>query len=161
MKALDQLTPLDWANTVNNKWIVHNNLNNTAQDWINHLASLGDGRLIPSCEIARAMCQVRDPLDDPKPWFYAGLFHLATAEEARNFLPNHRGTRAIVPTMSDDEAVLLWVDRSTAETRSLLDRLREALREIVNQWAAPGVSGKHPHRRNPDQRSHDPGGGRR
>lgn len=130
MKALDDLTPLEWANTVNNRWIVHNNLNNSAQDWIDYLAALHDGRLLKSCEIARAMCSLRDRLDDPKPWFYSGLFHLATAEEARHFLPNHRVTRATIPAMADDEAVLLWLDRINPETLKLLDRLRNALLEI-------------------------------
>jgi len=132
MKALDQLVSLDWANTVNNRWIVHNNLNNSAQDWINHLTTLDDGRLISSCEIARAMCSLRDPLDDPKPWFYAGLFHLATVEEARHFLPNHRVTRATIPNMANDEAVLLWTDRINPETVALLARLREALLKICS-----------------------------
>lgn len=127
MKALESLDPLTWANTVNNTWIVHNNLNNSAEDWLLHLGRLDDGRLIPSCEIARKMCALRDPLDDPKPWFYAGLFHLATQEEAIDFLPNHRVTRATVPIMHDDRAVVLWLDRVTAETRVLLDRLKVAL----------------------------------
>lgn len=130
MKSLDNLPTLEWANTVNSKWIVHNNLNNSAQDWLDYLAARNDGRLIKSCEIARAMCSRRDRFDDPKPWFYSGLFHLATAEEARHFLPNHRVTRATIPTMFDDEAVLLWLDRINPETRLLLDRLRNALLEI-------------------------------
>ncbi|MES2657650.1 MAG: hypothetical protein V4689_03475 [Verrucomicrobiota bacterium] len=129
-RPIDDLDPIEWAKLVNRTWIVHNNLNNSAQDWMDYLAGLNDGRLIPSCEIARAMCRVRDPLDDPKPWFYAGLFHLATAEEARRFLPNHRVTRATIPTMADDEDVLLWQDRITPETRALLDRLRAAIQQI-------------------------------
>ncbi len=130
MKALERLDPLTWANTVNNTWIVHNNLKNSAEDWLTHLERLDDGRLIPSCEIARRMCALRDPLDDPKPWFYAGLFHMATQEEAIDFLPNHRVTRATVPSMHDDKAVVLWLDRVTPETRVLLNRLREALKEV-------------------------------
>ena len=129
-KNLDDLDPFEWAKLVNRTWIVHNNLNNSAQDWMDHLAARDDGRLLPSCEIARAMCRFRDPLDDPKPWFYAGLFHLATADEARRFLPNHRVTRATIPTMAGDEAVLLWQDRITHETRVLLDRLRDAIQQI-------------------------------
>ncbi len=132
-RRIDDLDPTEWAKLVNRTWIVHNNLNNSAQDWMDYLADLADGRLIPSCEIAREMCRLRDPLDDPKPWFYAGLFHLATAEEARKFLPNHRVTRATIPTMADDEAVLLWQDRISSETRVLLDRLRAAIARIVAQ----------------------------
>ncbi len=129
-RDIDDLDPIEWAKLVNRTWIVHYNLNNAAHDWLEHLTALDDGRLIPSCEIAREMCHRRDPLDDPKPWFYAGLFHLATADEARKFLPNHRVTRATVPTMADDEAVLLWLDRITPETRLLLDRLRETIQQI-------------------------------
>jgi hypothetical protein len=32
--------------------------------------------------------------------------------------------------MVDDEAVLLWLDRITPETRALLDRLRAAIQQI-------------------------------
>lgn len=131
MKALDNLDPLTWANTVNNTWIVHNNLNNSAEDWLLHLARLDDGRLIRSCEIARRMCSLRDPLDDPKPWFYAGLFHLSTRQEAIQFLPNHRVTRATVPSMADDQEVALWLDRVTPETRAILDRLQKALVQAI------------------------------
>ena len=133
MKSLDSLDPLAWAKTVNDRWIVHSNLNNSAGDWLRHLEALDDGRLLPSCGIAREMCSARDRMDDPKPWFYAGLFHLATEEEAREFLPNHRVTRATIPSMAEDEAVRLWLDRITPETRVLLDRLRSALAEITRR----------------------------
>lgn len=133
MKSLDVLDAVAWAERVNRTWIVHSNLNNSAEDWLHHLAALDDGRLVKSCEVARRMCAARDSLDDPKPWFYAGLFHLATAEEARDFLPNHRVTRATIPCMTDDDAVRLWLDRITPETRALLDRLRAASASIVRR----------------------------
>ena len=121
------MSPVDWVRRINRSWIVHNNLNDQADAWITYLADLGDGRLNASCEIAREMCDLRDPLDDPKPWFYAGLFHLATAAEAKQFLDTHRVTKATVPTMVDDESVNLWIARISPETRELLDRLRQAL----------------------------------
>ncbi|MES2474934.1 MAG: hypothetical protein V4640_04070 [Verrucomicrobiota bacterium] len=130
MKSLDALDPVAWAERVNQTWIVHSNLNNCAEDWLRHLAALDDERLVRSCEIARAMCEVRGRLDDPKPWFYAGLFHLATVDEVETFLPNHRVTRATIPCMADDESVHLWLDRITPETRALLDRLRSELAKI-------------------------------
>ena len=129
MKSLEILAPVEWANRVNETWIVHNNLNNSAQNWIKYLQELDDGRLIPSCEIARFMSRRRGPYDDPKPWFYAGLFHLATATEAIRFLPNHRVTRSTVPAMRNDEDVRLWLDRINPETKILLDRLKAALQE--------------------------------
>ena len=123
------MTPVDWVRRINRSWIVHNNLNDQADAWITYLADLGDGRLNSSCEIARSMCDLRDSLDDPKPWFYAGLFHLATEAEAKRFLETHRVTKATVPTMVDDESVRLWIARISVETRELLERLRNALIE--------------------------------
>jgi hypothetical protein len=76
------------------------------------------------------MCAHRRPFDDPKPWFYAGLFSLATAAEAKQFLATHRITKATVPAMADDEDVVLWLDRVGPETHELLDRLRNGLAQI-------------------------------
>ena len=121
------MSPVDWVRRINRSWIVHNNLNDQADAWITYLAELGDGRLNTSCEIARNMCDLRDPLDDPKPWFYAGLFHLATVAEAKQFLDTHRVTKATVATMVDDESVNLWIARIRPETRELLNRLQQAL----------------------------------
>ena len=117
----------DWVKRINRSWIVHNNLNDQAEAWVDYLAFHDDARLQPSCEIARAMCDLREPLDDPKPWFYAGLFHLATAEEAKRFLDTHRVTKATVPSMVNDESVLLWNARISLETQELLERMRRAL----------------------------------
>lgn len=130
MKSLDSLEPVAWARQVNGRWIVHNDLNRSAEAWLDHLATLNDGRLLRACETARAMSGIRDSLDDPKPWFYAGLFRLATAEEGRQFLAHHRVTRACVPALTNDSEVLLWLDRITPETRRLLDRLGEALARL-------------------------------
>jgi hypothetical protein len=129
MRSLEALEPLEWVNKVNRSWIVHNDLNQSADAWLRYLAGQKDGRLLKSCELARAMCRRRGPVDDPKPWFYAGLFHLATAEEAQRFLRYHRVTRATVPSMAGDEAVALWLDRANPETQALLDRLRNAFTE--------------------------------
>lgn len=121
------MSPIDWAKRVNRSWIVHSNLNDHAEAWLDHLAALRDGRLLESCQAARDMCALRDPGDDPKPWFYAGLFHLATVPEARQFLETHRVTKSAIPSMVDDESVRLWLDRVGPETRDLIARLRQAL----------------------------------
>ena len=123
-------SPLDWAKRVNSSWIVKGDLHNHADTWLDHLASLDDGRLERSCEIARAMCGIRNRLDDPKPWFYTGLFSLATADEARRFLNNHRITKAAIPGMAEDEDVKLWMDRIGPETHDLLIRLRESIAKV-------------------------------
>jgi len=124
------LPTLDWVKRVNGSWLVRGGLNENADAWLEYLADMDDGRLLPSCEAARAMCALRDPLDDPKPWFYAGIFSLASAQEARRFLGLHRVTKAVVPTMTDDEEVKLWIERVGPETRELVQRLRESLADL-------------------------------
>jgi hypothetical protein len=139
MKHHSDHAPIEWAKRVNRAWIVHGHLNDQAETWLEHLAALDDGRLRQSCENARAMCDLRDSLEDPKPWFYAGLFSLATPAEARKFLASHRITKALVPSMSDDEEVRLWLARVGPETRQLLERLRQALGRLrQNSAKNPG-----------------------
>ena len=127
MRHHTHMSPVEWAKRINSSWIVHNNLNDQAEAWISYLAETNDPRLEISCQSARTMCDRREPLDDPKPWFYAGLFHLATPVEALRFLDVHRVTKATVSSMADDEAVRLWINRISPETRELLERLRFAL----------------------------------
>jgi hypothetical protein len=130
MKHFPTLPPLDWVHRVNRSWLVQGNLNEHAAEWLEYLAARGDDRLERSCETARAMCDLRDPLEDPKPWFYAGLFSLATAPEARRFLAGHRTTTATLPAMEEDEQVKLWIAKVGPETRDLLDRLRHGLARL-------------------------------
>jgi hypothetical protein len=125
------LPTLEWVKRVNRSWLVKSHLNDHAEAWLEYLAANDPARLLPSCQAARAMCALRGPFDDPKPWFYAGLFSLATAAEANQFLATHRVTRATVPAMADDESVKLWLDRVSKETRELLDRLCDGVAEVV------------------------------
>jgi hypothetical protein len=129
-------SPVEWARRVNRAWLVRGNLNERTEAWLDHLASSGDGRLLESCATARAMCGCRQHEEDPKPWFYSGIFSLATAEEARRFLEHHRVTKATVPAMADDPEVLLWLGRVGPETRDLLVRLREGLASVSNGGGA-------------------------
>lgn len=131
------LPTLEWVKRVNNSWIVHGGLNHQANAWLDYLEKLNDGRLLPSCEAARAVCAMRDPLQDPKPWFYAGLFSLATAEEARRFLTPHRVTKAVVPAMADDEDVMLWRDRVGPETRDLVAQLSKSIAQRAGSSSKP------------------------
>ena len=123
---------LEWARRVNQSWIVRSNLNDHADAWLDYLAEVNDGRLAKSCSTARAMCGLRNFYDDPKPWFYAGLFSLATAAEAKRYLDTHRITKASVPAMIDDEGVNLWIDRVGPDTSELLDRLRAGVTKILS-----------------------------
>lgn len=131
MKHHSTLPPIDWVKRVNRSWLVKSHLNDHAEAWLQYLAEADDGRLLPSCQAARTMCSLRRPFDDPKPWFYAGLFSLATAAEAKQFLETHRITKATVPAMAEDEDVILWLDRVGPETHALLDRLRDGLAQVT------------------------------
>ncbi len=131
MKFHPELPPREWARRVNRAWIVHGGLADHAEQWLNHLAELNDGREESVCLAAMKMCDRRNPMDDPKPWFYAGLFSLAAPDEAKQYLSTHRVTKATVPSMMDDEEVRLWEDRASEETHELLRRLREAVRSIT------------------------------
>lgn len=130
MRHREIMSAIDWATRVNRSWLVRSNLNDHAEAWLDYLACLDDGRLLKSCEIARALCECREANDDPKPWFYAGLFQLATAGEAKRFLDTHRVTKAMVPAMAEDPDVQLWLDRVGPETRELLIRLRQGLHQL-------------------------------
>lgn len=130
MRQRDIKSPVDWARRVNRSWIVRSDLNEHADAWLSYLESLDDGRLMKSCEIARAMCELRPADTDPKPWFYVGLFQLATKAEVERFLDVHRVTKSLVPTMKDDPDVRLWLQRVGSETLDLIDRLRQALAKI-------------------------------
>lgn len=127
MRHHSNMNPVDWVKRINRSWIVHNNLNDRAEQWVDYLIENDDTRLDRSCRMAKAMCELREPLDDPKPWFYAGLFNLASHGEAHKFLDTHRVTKATVPCMAEEESVKLWVDRISPETRELLDRLHASL----------------------------------
>jgi hypothetical protein len=122
-----KLPPIDWVKRVNSSWLVRGGLDRNASAWLEHLESSNDERLLPSCESARQMCELRHRMADPKPWFYAGLFSMATAAEAARFLESHRTTRAAIPSTADDEAARLWLDRAGPETRELIKALRAGI----------------------------------
>ena len=69
--------------------------------------------------------------EDPKPWFYAGLFSLATVEEARRFLANHSFTLSAIPSLSTE----LCPDTPTRPIgEAALDkiaRIRQALSRLL------------------------------
>jgi hypothetical protein len=123
-------SPVDWARRVNRSWLVRSNLNDHTEAWLDYLAELDDGRLLRSCQIARDLCNLRQAHDDPKPWFYSGIFQFATAAEAKDFLEAHRVTKSLVPAMENDPDVLLWLDRVGPETCELLKRLRRDLARV-------------------------------
>jgi hypothetical protein len=124
MTSHDSATSPEWAHRVNRAWIVRNELSDRADEWLNYLQSKNDPRLADSCRIAHVMCQRRNQAEDPKPWFYSGLFSNATIDEAKLYLTNHRLTLAVVPAMWNEEEVKSWISEISPETKGLLERLR-------------------------------------
>ena len=122
---------VDWAKRVNRSWITRSNLSDHAEAWMQYLARMEGDRLEKSCEIARDMCAIRNREIDPKPWFYSGLFSLATRAEAKYFISSHRLTKAIIPTMRNQEDVLLWMDRVGPETDELVNLLRQKIDQLI------------------------------
>jgi hypothetical protein len=127
MKDDAHLSPVEWVKRVNHTWLVRGGLDAASEKWLAYLGQADPHRLGVACAVARAMCGLRDPLADPKPWFYAGLFSVATADEIRRFISGHRITMAAVPTMWRDPDVLLWLDRVGGETKDLIRDLRAGL----------------------------------
>ncbi len=66
--------------------------------------------------------------EDPKPWFYAGLFSLAAPDEATRFLQGHWFTAACIPSGA---AMPAAASKDLAdETQDKLHRIREALARL-------------------------------
>jgi hypothetical protein len=123
--------PIEWAQRVNQRWIVRYGLGLRAEEWLAYLAASDPKRLEKSCEIARAMVHHWSQLGDPKPWFYIGLFSTATYDEAKRFLAGHRLTSSCVPALAEDPDVKSWVESLCAETRELHHRLRDGLDSVL------------------------------
>lgn len=131
MKHRDTSNVIDWAKRINRGWFVRNGLADTAAVWLTHLEQTDPSRLLASCDIARALSRGPDRISDPKPWFYSGLFSLATAAEARQFLTPFRLTSAAIPALAGDAASDQWVAGLSPATQALIDRLRVAVQAAV------------------------------
>ncbi len=118
--------PVAWARRVNHRWIVHHGLEENAEAYLNHLQAMDAERLLQSCRRAHRMVHECGMTEDPKPWFYAGLFSLATPPEAATFLKGHWFTAACIlsaPAEPGREPVKL-----DEQTLAKLRRIREALK---------------------------------
>jgi len=81
--------PVETVRRINRRWIVHGGLRDTAAAYLEELREKDPARLRRSCELAMDLVHGESGGLDPKPWFYAGLFSLATADEARRMLASH------------------------------------------------------------------------
>jgi hypothetical protein len=117
---------------VNATWLVQGGLDATAEEYLRHLEVTDWRRLEHSCRNARRLLEQRDPSEDPKAWFYAGLFSLATPEEIEQFLPNHWMTRAAVMATSVEAP-----DGVSNAALQKVRRIRDALSQLLKQTAGP------------------------
>jgi hypothetical protein len=117
---------IDWVRHVNGRWIVRESLRGDAEAWLDHLAASDPARLHEVCCRARRLTSA-NPGEDPKPWFYAGLFSLATREEASQFLKGHDFTIACIPRLDGGGLGALRVDEVRPDTADKIHRVRAAL----------------------------------
>jgi hypothetical protein len=129
---LKELTdPVAWVRRVNGRWIVHETLRQCAADYLDHLERIDPERLARSCRNARHLAEGQGYLEDPKPWFYAGLFSLATIPEAEQFLADHAFTLAAIPSLAESMPKCLKRDSVGEETWRKICRIRAAVAEVT------------------------------
>ncbi len=128
MQTLDEIA---WARRVNGQWIVREGFRQIAASYLDALAAREPDRLVRSCARARQMLDRREPLDDPKPWFYAGLFSLATAAEAAEFLRDRDFTLACLPAHDALDLGSMDLESVSEETRATIARIRRALETLT------------------------------
>jgi len=119
-----------WAHKVNGRWIVHHGLRESAESYLNHLEANDPERLAASCDRANRLVRACEAGEDPKPWFYAGLFSLATVEEAGCFLVDHWFTTACIPSLVGRVDSRAMPQSIGSETRTKIERVREALANL-------------------------------
>lgn len=126
---------VSWARRVNGRWIVHHSLRERAEDYLDYLAQGDPGRLQASCENAKTLVRTGAGREDPKPWFYAGLFSLATAEERRRYLTEHRFTTAILAPADEEKHRAQGAPGFSPSTEAKLERIRQAVAHLMSGGA--------------------------
>lgn len=122
---------------INDTWIVRGRLRESTNSFLQHLEETDPHRLIRSCVLALEMVHHREPGQDPKPVFYAGIFGLATPAEARRYLSGHCLTHSVWAKLHgqpDPSAGL------AAETRTLSVAVAEKL-DAVRRRLLPEATG--------------------
>ncbi len=119
-----------WAKRVNGRWIVHQGLDARAQDYMDHLEEADPKRLERSCRLAYQLVR-QGGHEDPKPWFYAGLFSLVTVEEATRFVARHWFTLSAIPSLADRLCPPAPTASIGQAARDKLARIRQALADLL------------------------------
>jgi hypothetical protein len=119
-----------WVRELNSQWIVHNGLERRAEAYIAHLAATAPARLDIACRRAARLVFSCEPSEDPKPWFYAGLFSVPTIEEAEQYLADHWFTAQCVPAVADHSKRWKSPDEIGPQTEAKIARVRNAVAEL-------------------------------
>ena len=127
----DSKDPVAWARRVNSRWFVRDNFGKDTAAYLEHLAGTDPERLLRSCEHALEMMKRRIKGVDPKPWFYAGLFSLATADEARSSLRRRWFTRNSLPALTAEFDPHDPSEPLDPDTRAKLALIRKAVLEVL------------------------------
>jgi hypothetical protein len=116
-----------WVRRVNGRWIVHHGLKDSSDAYLTRLESVDPDRFARSCERARLLVRKCPPGEDPKPWFYAGLFSLVTPSEASQFLADHWFTAQCIPGLAKGLGADIRPEGIGLETEAKAQRIRDAL----------------------------------
>jgi len=119
-----------WARRVNARWIVHHDLSKSGESYLEYLAKNDPQRLAESCRNAYRLVGERGSVEDPKPWFYGGLFSLATAAEAKEFLAGHSFTAAVIPCAPENPELKASLAAAGQATRETIRRIRSAIARL-------------------------------
>lgn len=126
----DTTDDLAWVKRVNSRWIVRQGLRESSAAYLDHLAATDPEKMMRSCRRARHLTHQSGSGEDPKPWFYAGLFSLATDEEASRFLAEHPFTLAALPRYEGKMPGYLCPDRVAQTTWEKVLRIRQGVTEL-------------------------------
>ncbi len=128
--SLNTSEAITWVRRVNDRWIVREGLRQSASAYLDHLASIDPARLLESCRRSKALTQSYGSDEDPKPWFYASLFSLATPAEAARFLKEHDFTRAVITGLSFPVRKQASLNNTSESTASKIHRIREVIKGL-------------------------------
>jgi hypothetical protein len=120
-------THVDWARRINGRWIVRRDLRDHAEAYLKHLEASDPARLLQSCQLAHEMLKMRAWLQDPKPWFYTGLFGLATPLEVAEYASEHSLLAAVLSPSQTGNGWGLLHTSVRDETMELIKTLRTNL----------------------------------
>ncbi len=131
---VDGAEDIAWVRRVNARWIVRGGLDESAGAYMDRLQSADPHRLALSCRIARALAGQAGPGEDPKAWFYAGLFSMAEPVEVAEFLLGHRlVTTVLSADLAAESPRCSQLDFGLA-TRETIRRIRAAIARLYQEY---------------------------